>query len=78
MVISVFSIVIYFSFIVLVTKQLEEVMYFEFSYEELMSRYELVRAIIEWASNGFRIMCAFRKNKAFKSIWVVSIGVRNM
>jgi hypothetical protein len=38
----------------------------------------VVRAIIEWASNGFKIMCALGKNKTFKSIWVVSIGVRNM
>lgn len=40
MVISGFFIVIYFSFIVLITKQLEEVMYFEYSYEKVMLRYE--------------------------------------
>lgn len=27
---------------------------------------------------GFKTMCAFFKNKTFKSIWVVSIGVGNM
>ncbi len=51
-IISGFSIIIYFSFIVLVTKQLEEVMYFEFSYEELMLRYENKMKWLELLLNG--------------------------